>query len=162
MKILDKNDRYYSNVNLIGEKGERIGVVSFAKAVELADNLDLAVVNENVNPPMVKIIDYGKILYEQKKNLKKQKSNIVKNKEIKFGLNIAENDYNIKINKIKEFLEDGDRVRVTLFLRGREVSMTEMSYEFMNRVLNDLNNFAITNDKIQLIGNCISLNFTKK
>lgn len=111
---------------------------------------------------MVKIIDYGKILYEQKKNLKKQKSNIVKNKEIKFGLNIAENDYNIKINKIKEFLEDGDRVRVTLFLRGREVSMTEMSYEFMNRVLNDLNNFAITNDKIQLIGNCISLNFTKK
>lgn len=139
-----------------------MGVVSFAKAVELADKLDLALVNEKINPPIVKIVNYGKILYEQKKNLKKQRSNMVKNKEVKFCLNIAENDYNIKINKIKDFIEDGDRVKVTLFLRGREVSCQEIAFEFMKRVLNSVSQFANTNDKIKMVGNCISLNFSKK
>lgn len=162
MKILDKKDRSYSNVNLIGENGEKIGVVSFAKAVELSDKLDLALVNDRITPPIVKIVNYGKILYEQKKNMKKQRSNIIKNKEVKFGLNIAENDYKIKINKIKDFIEDGDRVKVTLFLRGREVAFEDIAIDFMKRVFDDVIQFANTTDKIKLVGNCISLNFTKK
>lgn len=162
MKILDKNDCSYSTVNLINENGEKLGVVSFLNAVKIAQKMDLALVNERMNPPIVKIVNYGKILYEQKKNLKKQRTNIVKNKEVKFGLNIAENDYNVKINKIKDFIEDGDRVKVTLFLKGREVSFQEIAFDFMNTVVNDISAFANTNDKIKLVGNCISLNFTKK
>lgn len=162
MKILSKNDYNYRMVNLINENGEKIGVVGFEKAVELSNNLDLAVVNEKTNPPIVKIVNYGKILYEQKKNQKKQKSNVIKNKEVKFGLNIAENDYHIKINKIKEFIKDGDKVKVTLFLKGRELSYEELAIDFMNKVMNDVNQFAITTDKIKLIGNTISLNYISK
>lgn len=162
MKILDKNDCTYKNVNLIGENGEKLGVVNFARAIELAGSLDLALVNDKLSLPIVKIVNYGKILYEQKKNLKKQKSHSVKNKEVKFGLNIADNDYNIKVNRIKGFIEDGDRVRVTLFLRGREVSFEQLAFDFMNKVINDISNFATTTDKVKLVGNCISLNFTKK
>lgn len=94
--------------------------------------------------------------------MKKQRSNIIKNKEVKFGLNIAENDYKIKINKIKDFIEDGDRVKVTLFLRGREVAFEDIAIDFMKRVFDDVIQFANTTDKIKLVGNCISLNFTKK
>ena len=162
MKILSKNDYNYRMVNLINENGEKIGVVGFEKAVELSNNLDLALVNEKMNPPIVKIVNYGKILYEQKKNQKKQKSNVIKNKEVKFGLNIAANDYHIKINKIKEFIKDGDRVKVTLFLKGRELSYEELAIDFMNKVMNDVNQFAITTDKIKLIGNTISLNYISK
>lgn len=148
-------------VNLIGENGEKFGICNFYKAVELSSGLDLALVNEKCNPPVVKIVNYGKVLYEQKKNLKKQRANIVKNKEIKFGINIAQNDYKIKLHKIEEFINDGDRVRVALYLRGREITFKDSAISFMENLINDIKNFAITNDKIQLVGNCIALNFTK-
>ena len=162
MKILNKTDKIYKCVNLIGENGEKFGIVNFYKAIELADGLDLALVNENYNPPIVKIVNYGKILYEQKKNLKKQHANIIKNKEIKFCINIAQNDYQVKINKIRQFIEDGDKVKVTLFLRGREISFIDNATLFMETLKNDIQDFATTNDKIKLVGNCITLNFIKK
>lgn len=77
-------------------------------------------------------------------------------------MNIADNDYHVKINKIKHFIDEGDRVKVTLFLRGREMSYQDLAINLMENILKDVSEFAVTSDKIQFIGNCISLNFSKK
>lgn len=108
---------------------------------------------------MVKTVDYGKILYAKKKSLKKQKNNIVKNHQIKFKLNIADNDYNIKLNKIKQFINNKDNVKVTLFLSGRQLSRIQCAYDFMQKVIDDLSPFCKTQNKIELNGRSISLNF---
>lgn len=121
--------------------------------------LSLVAKNERV---IVKPIDYGKMLYNQKKNLKKQKNNIIKSHQIKFKLNIADNDYNIKVNKIKQFIQNGDKVKVTLCLSGRELSRVDYACQFMNNIKNDLSLFCKTQDKIQLNGKAISLTFNKK
>lgn len=129
--------------------------------VALSRNLDLALVSENISPKVVRIVNYGKIKYEQKKNKKNQKSNEIKTKEIKFGLNVGDNDYKIKLNKIIELLEDNCKVRVYLVLKGREIIHKDLAFEFMNKIINDLKEHGKTEDKLSLVGRNIIINFTK-
>ena len=120
------NERSFAEkkiVKLIGFEGKMLGEKTYQEVCQLAkeEKHDMMLVNEISGIPLIKFINYGKMLYEQKKAQKKQRQNIQETKEIKFGLNIGENDFNIKIKHIKEFLEDDVKVKVTVQMNGREV-----------------------------------------
>ncbi len=116
--------------------------------------LDLVEISAGANPPVVKIIDWGKYQYqkmkEQAKAKKKAKSSELK--QIRLGLKIGENDLNIKIRKINEFLEDGDRVKVMLVFRGREMAHKEVGIDLMNKIIEKLGDQVIVDGKSQMSG----------
>ncbi|MCW5203630.1 translation initiation factor IF-3 [Desulfobulbus sp. US1] len=115
----------YPEVRLIGAEGEQIGVVSTAKARQLADDvgLDLVEVSDKAKPPVCRIMNYDKYRYELKKKQQeaKKKQTVIETKEIKFRPKTEEHDLNFKIKKIKRFLEKKNKVKVTMQFRGREI-----------------------------------------
>ncbi len=162
------NDRtvQLTNVLLIGLDGEQLGVVSYSKAKELAAEAgqDLVMVAERANPPVVRIMNFGKLCYEQKKNQKAQRKVAAaqKVKEVKFHINIDQHDYETKIKHVQDFFEKGFRVKVTLALRGREMAHQDMAYELMNRVVEELVPIADPDGKPKMMGRNISVGFTPK
>jgi len=100
---------------------------------------DLVEVSGNANPPVLRIMDFGKFQYEEKKRQKEQKKKQqnVKLKEIQFHPNIEEHDYQTKLNHIKSFLEKGNKVKVIVFFRGREMAHKDIGHELMKRIIND-------------------------
>lgn len=129
-------------MRLIGADGEAVGVVSINEALSAAEaqELDLVEVSPGAEPPVCKIMDYGKYVFEQKKAkaAAKKKQTIVHVKEIKFRPGTDIGDYNVKIKKLKEFLEDGDKTKITVRFRGREMAHKELGLELMERVEKDL------------------------
>ncbi len=129
-------------VRLVDENGRMVGIVPLREALERAHDLglDLVEVAPQATPPVCKILDYGKFKYEQQKKAaaarKKQKQ--VELKEIKMRPNIDENDYQVKMRKVKEFLEEGDKVKITMRFRGREVTHPEIAMQVMDRVREDV------------------------
>ncbi len=123
-------------VQVIGPNGENLGIMSVKEALALANEygLDLVEVAPNSNPPVTKIMDFGKFLYQQKKKDKK-KSKTPTMREIEMSPNIGEHDLMVKIKKIKEFLEDGDKVRVEIKMRGRQALYTHIAEDLAKRVL---------------------------
>lgn len=163
MKIItEKEATSIEDVRLIDENGVQMGVMTLSEAYQTAIDrkLDLAIVSETTTPKIAKIINYGKILYEQKKAKKHQKA-AMKVKEIKFGMTVGEHDYQIKLNKIKELLDDDCKVRVFLVLKGREVERPEFAFDFMKKIISDLSSCGKTEDKIELNGKNIIVNFVK-
>jgi translation initiation factor IF-3 len=160
-KIITIEEATFETIKLIGENGEQMGDFTMKKACEIAKNqkLDLMIVAEKDGVKIAKIVNYGKKLYQQKKNQKKAKENIVKTKEIKFGLNIGSNDYIIKMNKIIDFLNNKNKVKVCLVVNGREKEHFDMIKSFMEKVIIDLKEFGKTDDKIKLEGKNVILNF---
>lgn len=137
------NEQILSNqVRLILANGNNAGVVSIKEALRQAEEvgLDLVEISPNVNPPVCKIIDFGKYKYElqKKKAEAKKKQKVVEVKEIKFTANIGDNDYEVKLRAAKRFLEHGDKVKFTLRFRGREMSYTEQGMSVLNRAKEDL------------------------
>ena len=116
-------------------------VVKWSEAVSLSKEkgLDLIEINSKINPPIIKLEDYSKYLYELKKQLKQRKKNTTTLKEIQLSANISVHDLNIKANKAKDFIENGDKVNVVLNLKGRELSRREESkrtfYQFISIML---------------------------
>ena len=131
-----------SAVRLIDADGEQVGVVSKTEALERAKDaaLDLVVVADNADPPVCKIMDYGKFRYiEQKKRTKaRKKQKTIDVKEIKLRPSIDDHDYMIKMRSMKKFLDEGDRVKVTMRYRGRELAHQEIGVAVLNRVRSDL------------------------
>jgi len=125
-------------VRLIDETGEMIGVVPIREALARAEQagLDLVEVSPTARPPVCKILDYGKFKYEQQKkaNAARKKQRVIEVKEIKMRPSIDDNDYNIKMSKVREFLTEGDKVKVTMRFRGREMSHQHLGMEVLNRV----------------------------
>lgn len=161
MDIIDS--KFYKKekiVTLIDENGQVLGEKTFSDAFYIAKELkkDLTLVRD-CEKPFLKIVDYGKFLYKQKKNQKNQKKGVVVTKEIKFGLGIGENDYNIKINHIKEFLQKGNQVRTTLQLNGREVERVDYAISFMKKIQSDLEEVGYTEDEFKINGRSISVVF---
>lgn len=123
---------------MIDENETQIGVVPIQRALDLAAQagLDLVEISPQASPPVCKILDWGKYSYKKTKQIqkgkKKQKSTSVK--QIRFGLKIGENDFNIKLKKIRDFLEDGNIVRVSVFFRGREMAHTELGFTLLKKV----------------------------
>ncbi|WP_449301242.1 translation initiation factor IF-3 [Plastorhodobacter daqingensis] len=137
------NDRIRApEIRLIGADGENVGVVSPAKALAMAEEagLDLVEISPNAEPPVCKIMDFGKFKYEQQKReaeaRKKQK--IIEVKEIKFRPGTDTHDYEVKMRSVVKFLENGDKVKVTLRFRGREMAHQQLGLELLNRVAADV------------------------
>jgi translation initiation factor IF-3 len=143
-----------------------LGIMDFQKAFGLANDrgYDLVLVSLS-DYPVVKIADYSKLLYEQKKKEKENKKNqsVPKLKEIDFGLNIGDNDFNTKIKKVREFLLDKDNVKIVVKMDKRiAMNNSNMGYDFMNKILTDLSKDAICQNKPKLMGNLISVVVTSK
>ena len=126
--------------------------------------VDLVEIAANANPPVVKIIDWGKYQYqkmkEQSRAKKKAKSSELK--QIRLGLKIGENDLNIKIRKIKEFLSEGHRVKIMIVFRGREMTHKEVGTELMNRIIDLLSEDAIVDGKSAMSGRNLSFTVRRK
>ena len=164
IKVLSENDcSFKKEVKFIGLNGEKFGNVSFKEALDKSkeNKVQLALMSDG-DIPVVKLVDVGKILFEQKKNKKKNKQSIQKIKEIKFGLNVGEHDFNIKVNHIKDFIESNYKVKVTLQLFGREIQRENYAMEFFEKIQQKINEFAKTDEKPKLNGKLISVYYVKK
>ena len=143
-------------LRVIGPEGEQLGVltldVALAKAVEFG--LDLVEVSPMAKPPVCKIMDYGKFKYEAKKkaNEAKKKQTIVKLKEVKFRPKTEEHDYNFKVKAIREFLGEGNKARVTVMFRGREITHREIGQAILNRISTELKEVAVVEQTARLEG----------
>ncbi|MBC7133619.1 MAG: translation initiation factor IF-3 [Roseovarius sp.] len=137
------NDRIRADeIRLIGADGENIGVVSPARALEIAEEagLDLVEISPNATPPVCKIMDFGKYKYETQKReaeaRKKQK--IIEVKEVKFRPGTDTHDYDVKMRNVTRFLEGGDKVKITLRFRGREMAHQHLGRELLERIAEDV------------------------
>ena len=129
-------------VRLIDQNGEMQGVMSAREAVQRAYSvgLDLLEISPNAEPPVVKILDFGKYKYElqKKKNEAKKKQKVIEIKEIKVRPNIDENDYQVKMRAMKSFIEEGDKVKVTLRFRGREMAHQDIGIRVLERIRSEM------------------------
>ena len=136
----------HPEVRLIADDGEQLGVVSIAEALRKAEQakLDLVEMSPNAKPPVCRLMDYGKHLFEEKKkrNEAKKKQKQVQVKEIKFRPTTEDGDYKVKLKKLKEFLEDGDKAKVTMRFRGREIAHKDIGLALLNRVAADLHEIS--------------------
>ncbi len=137
------NDRIRAaEIRLIGAEGENVGVVTPERAMTMAEDagLDLVEISPNASPPVCKIMDFGKFKYEQQKReseaRKKQKT--IEVKEVKFRPNTDTHDYDVKMRNVVRFLENGDKVKVTLRFRGREMAHQNLGRELLERVATDV------------------------
>ena len=129
------------NVRCIGASGEQLGVISISEALKIADSqsLDLVEIQPNVDPPVCKILDYGKFKYEaqKRKNEARKKQKIIEIKEIKLRPNIDSNDFIVKMKQVKKFIDNGDKVKITLRFRGREMAHQTLGATILDRVRED-------------------------
>lgn len=129
-------------VRLIGAEGEQLGILQRNEAIAMAREIgcDLVEVSSNATPPVCRIMDYGKFKYEQQKKKQdaKKRQAVVQVKEIKVRPKTDEHDYETKLKHIRSFLEDGDRCKVTVFFRGREIVHKDRGIEILERIVKDL------------------------
>lgn len=133
-------------IRLVGEDGEMKGVVTVAEALVMAEaaGLDLVEISPNSTPPVCKILNYGKYRYEVQKKAKeaRKKQKVVVTKEIKLRPTIDTNDYNVKLRNVRRFIEDGDKVRVVLKYRGREIAHQEFGMKVLSQMEQDTADIA--------------------
>ena len=133
-------------IRLIDQDGENAGVVTPERAIEMAEEvgLDLVEISPGANPPVCKIMDFGKFKYEQQKKAveAKKKQKIIEIKEVKFRPNIDTHDYDVKMRSVTKFLGEGDKVKVTLRFRGREMAHQELGRELLERIAGDIETIA--------------------
>lgn len=131
---------------MVGDNIENPGIFSLRDALDIADkqDLDLVEISPNAEPPVCKIIDYQKFLYQQKKKQKEQQSKSVKviMKEIRFGPNTDEHDYNFKLKHAEKFLEDGNKVKAFVFFKGRSILYKEQGEILLLKLAQDLEEYG--------------------
>ena len=137
-----------------------------AQLLAKEQGVDLVEIAANANPPVVKIIDWGKYQYqkmkEEAKNRKKAREKQSELKQMKIGLKISDNDLNIKVRKMREFLDDGDRVKIMIIFRGREMAHKEIGSELLNKVTGLLGEDIIIEGKPQFNGRNLSVQVRRK
>lgn len=148
-------------VRLIDHEGNQRGVVSTAEALQMAREagLDLVEIAPQANPPVSKILDYGKYKFEQEKRIKdsKKRQKLIKIKEIRMQPKIEKHDLEFKTNHIREFLDEGDKVKVTVRFRGRELAHTELGRAVLDRVLELLEGSFILDKGAAMEGKFMSM-----
>ena len=126
------------SIRLVGADGEMIGVVTLREGLTMAEEagLDLVEVSPNAEPPVCKILDFGKFKYEsqKKKNEARKKQKVIEVKEVKLRPSIDDNDYGVKMRSMRKFIEEGDKVKVTLRFRGREMAHQDIGYRLLQKV----------------------------
>ena len=156
-KRIRRNDEIdASEVRVIDAAGEQAGVMSLSAAIDLAkdESLDLVEVSPTADPPVCRIMDFGKYLFELNKKAQsaKRKQKQVHVKEIKFRPGTDEGDYQVKLRKLTEFLEYGDKAKVTLRFRGREMAHQELGANLLARVRKDLDEIGVVEQMPQMEG----------
>ena len=153
-------------VRVIGQDGEQLGIMSAMEAQKLADEaeVDLVLIAPTANPPVCRIVDYGKFRYEQMRKEKeaKKKQKIVELKEIRLSPNIDTNDLNTKINAAKKFLAKGDKVKVTLRFRGREMAHMATSKHILDDFAESLSDVAVVEKPAKIEGKSMTLVLAEK
>lgn len=148
-------------VRVIAPDGEQIGILPIEDALEKAGEykLDLVEVSPNAKPPVTRIMDYGKRVFEKKKAQQagKAKQKQTQLKEVKFRPGTDTGDYNIKLKKLQNFLEDGDKIKVTLRFRGREMAHQELGKELLDHVRDDLENMATVIQEPEMQGRVMTM-----
>jgi translation initiation factor IF-3 len=144
---------------ILASTGEQLGVLKLSDAIRKAQEmgLDLVEVAATANPPVCRIVDFGKFKYEAAKHEKEKKNSSSKLKEIKFRVNCAEHDYVTKMRHAEEFLDKGNKVRMQLQFRGREMAHQELGMALMHRVKTDLNMMAHVEMEPKLMGKSITM-----
>lgn len=146
---------------MIGNSGEQLGIMSRQEALKLAEDagVDLVEISPNADPPVAKIVDWGKYQYqkmkEQQKNRKSSKQSELK--QMRFGLKIGAGDLEIKLRKIRGFLAEGHKVRIQIFYRGREMAHKELGYDMINRIATMLEDSAVMEQQPQMAGRNLSV-----
>jgi translation initiation factor IF-3 len=157
------NDRIQvSEVRLIDADGRMVGVVPIAEARATArrSGLDLIEISPNATPPVCRILDFGKYQYESTKKQKERKSNATKIKEVKFRFCTDVHDYETKLRHIIEFLGGGDKVKVAVFFRGRELGQTQLGFDLVKKLTLDLTTYAVPDCEAKLMGHNIFVTYS--
>ncbi|MDX2776278.1 translation initiation factor IF-3 [Streptomyces caniscabiei] len=148
-------------LRVVGQSGEQLGIMSLAEALRIAEEagVDLVEISPNADPPVAKVIDWGKYQYqkmkEQQKNRKASRQSELK--QMRFGLKIGSGDLEIKLRKIRSFLAAGHKVRIQIFYRGREMAHKELGYEMIDKIIALLDNDAVVEQKPQMAGRNLSI-----
>ena len=141
---------------MIDEDGGQLGILPIKEAIEMAKGkgLDVVEVSPNTEPPVCKILDHGKYLFEQKKKNQgaKKKQKTIQVKEIKFRPLIEKGDYEVKVNRIKDFIGQGNKVKISLRYRGREMRHVELGHDLIKRVLTDIEQISSVEQELQFEG----------
>lgn len=150
-----------TQLRVIDEEGNQIGVISKAEALKLAREaeLDLVEISPGASPPVAKIVDWGKYNYQKTKLQQKNKraSKTLEVKQMRFGLKISDHDLGVKLRKVGEFLEEGHKVKLTVFYRGRELAHKELGFDLAKKVIELLGESIAVDQQPQLNGK--QLNF---
>ena len=153
-------------VRLIGEEGEQLGIMSSKEALKLAEEagLDLVKIAPTAKPPVCKIVDYGKYKYEQirKEKEAKKKQKVIDVKEIRLSPNIDTNDLNTKVNAARKFLSKGDKVKITLRFRGREMAHMNNSKHILDDFAALLSDISVIEKPAKLEGRSIQMYLAEK
>ena len=153
-------------VQLISETGEKLGIVPLARALELSTEkkLDLVLVSPNSQVPVCKIMNYGKYKFEQAKKEKeaKKKQRTQETKELRITPNIEEHDFGFKAKNARKFLEDGNKVKITVRFRGREVNNTKLGEEVLNQFISSLEDISVVEKRPKLEGKNMFIILAKK
>ena len=153
-------------IRLIGEDGEQLGIMSAREAMKIAQEaeLDLVKIAPAAKPPVCKIIDYGKYKYEQARKEKeaKKKQKTVEVKEVRLSPNIDTNDLNTKINNAKKFISEGNKVKVTLRFRGREMAHVQQSKHILDDFAETLADVAVVEKPAKMEGRAMSMVLAEK
>lgn len=164
-----KNDLFVNEqirakeVLVIGPKGEQVGIRSIKDALTIANfaNLDLVCLNPNANPPVCKVMDYNKFKYEkakkEKEALKKQRANNSETKEFRLSPVIDIGDFDTKLRNVTKYLEKGDKIRVVIRFKGRQMAHTELGKDVLEKFANRLEDIAVIEQNIKLEGKSMTM-----
>jgi translation initiation factor IF-3 len=145
LPIINERIRFPS-IRVIDADNSQLGIMTPREALQLAEEkeLDLVLVTDKADPPVCRIIDYGKFKFEKDKKEKeaKKKQHTVDVKEVKMRYKIEEHDYNVRLNQAKRFLKDGDKVKATIMFRGREIQHSDIAEDLLKRLATDLTDLA--------------------
>ncbi|MGD0975397.1 MAG: translation initiation factor IF-3 [Candidatus Korobacteraceae bacterium] len=161
-RFIRTNERIRAReIRVIDDQGEQLGIIPPFEALKIAKEkgLDLVEISPTAQPPVCRIMDYGKFLYQEEKKereAKKKQTRIVV-KEVKFRINVDDHDYETKKNHVVRFLEDGDKVKATIFFRGREMTRQSLGREILERLIKDLGDKAIVEFRARQEGNTLHL-----
>lgn len=146
----------YPNLRLVGDNVEQ-GIYSYNESINIAEKLelDLVCINESAIPPICKIIDYQKFLYQQKKKEKEKKSNANKSelKELRFGPQTSQHDYEFKLKHAREFLTEGNKLKAFVFFSGRQITYKNQGEELLNKLISDLSDISQIESPLKMEGN---------
>jgi translation initiation factor IF-3 len=148
-------------MRVVDEDGKQLGVMERAEALQLAADrgLDLVEISPDANPPVVKVVDWGKYNYQRTKQMQKNKrsAKALEMKQMRFGLKISEHDLNVKLRKVTDFLEAGHKVKMTIFYRGRELAHKDLGFKLADKVISDFGDTIVVDQTPEFAGK--QLNF---